>query len=154
LQQQLQDQPILIAEEAAGAFADAATAADSPAAAAVPAATHDRRGHNMSAAFKPQRAVLQQQEVDWGLQQQRQQQLSKLQMLMRKEAVLMYCFACCIQGCLTWKQMAQVGCCYLFVLLVVILSPALRAAYRASLWKQMTCIRCCYHVILVLYCLS
>jgi hypothetical protein len=109
LQEHLQDQPPLTADDAAvAADADAAAAAESPVAAAVHSAAHDRCGHDVTATFKPQRAVLQQQELDWELQQHRQQQLSKLQVLMRKEAVLKHCFASCIQGCLTWKQMAQV----------------------------------------------
>jgi hypothetical protein len=145
LQQRLQDNsPQVTAAEAEAAAIAAGSPAEaaSAGAAAAAAAARDCHGQGIAAAFKSQRAVLQQQELDWGLQQRRQQQLSRLQMLMRKEAVLKHCFACCIQGCLTWKQMAQVGrpvryiWCHIipwFVLLVMILKHCACSYIQGSL---------------------
>ncbi|KAF6254721.1 hypothetical protein COO60DRAFT_288358 [Scenedesmus sp. NREL 46B-D3] len=103
LQQQLQDQPPAAATDAAAAAASVSASA-SPAGAA--AGGCQGRPDD---AVKPQHAVLQQQELNWGLQQRRQQQLSRLNILMRKEGTLKHCASTCIQGCLTWTQMAQVG---------------------------------------------
>lgn len=132
LQQQLQDQPLTTGDAAASEAPPAAAATPqggmSDDTAAPPAAAAGGLRGVLPEPCRPQQAVLQQQEREWGLQQQRQQQLSQLQLLLRKEAVLKHCASSCIQGCLTWKQMAQfVLACYPWVASPIALAQAVEA---------------------------
>jgi hypothetical protein len=52
---------------------------------------------------------VQQEQEQWRQQGwQQRQQLSQLQLLLRKEALLNFCCCHAIEGCLTWTQMAKV----------------------------------------------
>ena len=52
---------------------------------------------------------MQRQQEHWRRQGRQQlQQLSQLQLLLRKEAVMNFCCCMAIEGCLSWKQMAKV----------------------------------------------
>lgn len=95
LQQQLRlsTSPVQAGEEAA---------AVGPVAAAAAVALSQHEG-----LFKLQKAVLQQQEQLWEQEQQQQQQLKQLNLLM-KEHLIKFCACTCMQGCLTWPQIAQV----------------------------------------------
>lgn len=96
---------------AAGAGAGAAAHAGAGAAASATAATPfaHSAAHATGGVFQRQRAVLLQQERWRQHEQQQQRLLQQLHKVLRKEYTMVYCAYVAIEGCLTWKQLAQVG---------------------------------------------